>query len=322
MRSLVLVSLGLLAGSLAPLGAAAGPWFEAPQSRARLISAWSVAPPASDARLGLEFELSPGWHVYWKNPGDAGFPPRIDFAPDSGLTGAQLLFPAPRRFELPGDLAAIGYTGQVIYPIEARLDAAPATPASIAAQLDYLVCAASCIPYTARLTLALPRGAASEDTDVAPRLAAWRAKLPRAGSASGAPHAEGRLTMTAGTGLELELLLRGSNPRAIAPDLFFEPHPLLSLSRPGYVATAAGPAFRVGLQPLDVSKPLPARLHFSWTAVGLEQAGAAEAWEGELDLARPGTRSLAPLLLALGTALLLLALLLSVVHRRRAVHAS
>lgn len=322
MRALVLVSLGLVGGSFAPLGAVAGPWFEAPQSRVRLVSAWSVAAPASEARLGLEFELAPGWHVYWKNPGDAGFPPRIDFTPGSGLTETCLRFPAPSRFELAGDLVAIGYTGSVIYPVEARLDATPAPRLPIAAQLDYLVCAVSCIPYTARLTLDLPRGAASEDADVAPRLATWRARLPRSLSTPDAPRVEGRLTTTAGTDLQLDLVLRGGDLRAIAPDLYFEPHPLLSLSRPSYVATAAGPAFRVGLQPLDVSKPLPARLHFSWTAVGFEQEGAAAAWEGELELARPGPRPRAPLLLGFGAGLLLLSLFLSVVHRRRAVNAS
>ena len=25
---------------------------------------------------GIYFKLEPGWHVYWKNPGDAGLPPR------------------------------------------------------------------------------------------------------------------------------------------------------------------------------------------------------------------------------------------------------
>lgn len=321
MRALVLVSCGLAVGSLPPLGAAAGPWFEAPQSRARLISAWSSAAPGSDARLGLEFELASGWHVYWKNPGDAGFPPRLEVAPESGLTGAVLRFPAPSRFDLPGDLVAFGYAGGVVYPVEARLDAETAPRAPISALLDYLVCADSCIPYTARLTLELPRGAPSEDGDLAPRLAAWRARLPRSVAAPGAPRVEGRLSRGA-SGDELELVLRGGEIHPRAPDLFFEPHPLLSLARPSYVESAAGSAFRVGLRPLDASKPLPARLRFAWTAVGFEQAGVAAAWEGELDLARPESRARAPLLLAVAAGLTLLALVFWLVSRRRVAHRS
>ncbi len=32
----------------------------------------------SDAKndLGLYFKLEPGWHIYWKNAGDSGEPPR------------------------------------------------------------------------------------------------------------------------------------------------------------------------------------------------------------------------------------------------------
>ena len=27
--------------------------------------------------LGLRFKLTPGWHIYWKNPGDSGLPPEL-----------------------------------------------------------------------------------------------------------------------------------------------------------------------------------------------------------------------------------------------------
>ena len=28
--------------------------------------------------LGLRFKLTPGWHIYWKNPGDSGLPPELE----------------------------------------------------------------------------------------------------------------------------------------------------------------------------------------------------------------------------------------------------
>jgi len=33
------------------------------------------------AEAGLYFKIDPGWHVYWKNPGDAGEPPHIMLVP-------------------------------------------------------------------------------------------------------------------------------------------------------------------------------------------------------------------------------------------------
>ena len=64
---------------LVPLQAwgAAGEWAENPESRVRLITPWQVAPRSGELRMGLHFKLTPEWHVYWKNSGDAGFPPVV-----------------------------------------------------------------------------------------------------------------------------------------------------------------------------------------------------------------------------------------------------
>ncbi|MCM2269211.1 MAG: hypothetical protein NDJ75_03865, partial [Thermoanaerobaculia bacterium] len=63
-----------------PLAAVAGPWAENAQARVRLVSRFAVAVPGGDAGLGLEFRMAPGWHVYWLNPGDAGYPPKLTLA--------------------------------------------------------------------------------------------------------------------------------------------------------------------------------------------------------------------------------------------------
>ncbi|HEX4498976.1 MAG TPA: hypothetical protein VIE43_25085, partial [Thermoanaerobaculia bacterium] len=51
---------------------AASEWSTNPQSSVRLITPWQTAPREGEVILGLQFKLSPGWHVYWKNSGDAG----------------------------------------------------------------------------------------------------------------------------------------------------------------------------------------------------------------------------------------------------------
>src|ERR1700754_3157864 len=37
-------------------------------------------------RLGLLFRLSQGWHIYWKNAGDAGSPPQLSFTQPLHIT--------------------------------------------------------------------------------------------------------------------------------------------------------------------------------------------------------------------------------------------
>jgi DsbC/DsbD-like thiol-disulfide interchange protein len=250
------------------------------------VSSLAEAAPGGEAGLGIELALAPGWHVYWKNAGDAGFAPRLRI--ESGLApGATLLFPAPERFELPGDLVAFGYEHEVVYPVAGRLDPGVTSgAATIAARLDYLVCAETCIPREAELTLALPVGAARRDEATAPALERWRARLPVATGAPGAPTAHARLVRDEGSALALELVLVEPG-RAAAPDLFFEVDPTFAVGRPLFRAGAEGALFRVPLAPLDATKPLPERLRFAWTATGFERAGERAAWEGVVELAPP-----------------------------------
>jgi thiol:disulfide interchange protein DsbD len=272
----------------APAGAAAGPWAETPEARARLLSRFAaVAPAGGDAGLALEFELAPGWHVYWKNPGDAGYPPALAFE-GGAIPAAALRFPPPERFELPGDLVAFGYAERVVHPVDAALapvagGSAPGRRA-LAARLDFLVCRESCIPRVVPLALELPVAAApADDPEVAPAVELARARLPQPAPAGTA----GRLVAAAGRELALELVLGDGSLRGAAPDLFFETHPLVALGRPQPLAAAPGPGFRVPLRPLDATRPLPDRLRFAWTATGFERAGLPVAFEGEIEVERP-----------------------------------
>ena len=46
--------------------------------------------PGGGDHGGLYFKLEPGWHVYWKNPGDAGLPPNIHWTLPEGVTAEPL----------------------------------------------------------------------------------------------------------------------------------------------------------------------------------------------------------------------------------------
>jgi suppressor for copper-sensitivity B len=308
----------LLLGAPALAGAVVGTLAEVAEAKVRLVSRWAVAPAGGDAGLGLDFELAPGWHVYWRNSGDAGYPPRLELAGAAGLGPARLRYPAPRRFELPGGLVSFGYQETVVYPIDAELAADAPARVAVAARLDYLVCAGECIPHRAELALELPVGAAAEDGAVAPRLDAWRARLPRAAAELAPPVAlEARWTPGEYPWSTLELRFAGGGLRAAAPDLFFAPQSLVELGRPVFAAAATGPLFRVPVRPLDETRPLPASLALDWTATGFETPAGALALEGTVAVApgvSRGARRLGPWLAA---ALAAAALLVYVVVRHR-----
>jgi suppressor for copper-sensitivity B len=287
-----LVACGLAAILAAPLAAVEGAWVDDGQAKVRLISGRARVRPPADPELGLEFALAPGWHVYWKNPGDAGYPPGLRFAPGGPIGEAVLRYPAPRRFDLPGGLEAIGYDEDVVYPIDARWAPELTLPGAgpgptVAATVDYLVCAESCVPHRTELELPLPAGDPAEDSATAARLADWRGRLPRSLDAAGAPAVDARLESGPGSGMTLLFTLRTTRQPATAPDLFFDSDPTLEIGRPQPVASGEGPGFRVPLRPADETRPLPDRVRLSWTVTGWSLDGRPAAYAGRLDLAPP-----------------------------------
>jgi suppressor for copper-sensitivity B len=153
----LLLGIGLMASAAVAQGAAdpaASPWFETEQGKVRLIAAAPQTGSQDSVRLGLEFRLAPGWDIYWRAPGDAGLPPQIDWKGSRNLAAAEIAWPAPRRFSAYG-LETIGYQGDVVLPITARLERV-GDALSLRAALQYLTCKDICIPYDTVLTLDLP----------------------------------------------------------------------------------------------------------------------------------------------------------------------
>ena len=272
-RAALLLGGALAAALPAPLAALSGPWATNPQTKVRLLSSDRVAAERGELRLGIEFRVIPEWHVYWKNSGDAGFPPIIKLLPAPGLSGGALLYPAPHRFDLRGGLVAFGYEHEVVYPVLAHLDGAPPGTLHLAADVDYLTCQIDCVPYRVTLHLDLPVGPERQvDPETAPLLERWWEQIPRP--------LESEAGVTAKTTLDLR---RPSDPvlkvavdgvaTAGSPDLFFETQTAFVLAQPVLQTTATGVVFTVPFHPAVLGQPLPAHPRFAWTMTGLRRGG-------------------------------------------------
>jgi DsbC/DsbD-like thiol-disulfide interchange protein len=122
---------------------------------------------------GLYFKLEPGWHVYWRNPGDAGEPPHLKWTLPQGITAGPLQFPVPKRLPL-GPLMDFGYEDEVLFPF--RLDvsgSAPAGPAVLHSKVDWLVCRGSCIPEKTELEITRSIAPGSAGTPLQPDQVIW-----------------------------------------------------------------------------------------------------------------------------------------------------
>jgi thiol:disulfide interchange protein/DsbC/DsbD-like thiol-disulfide interchange protein len=124
-----------------------------PTMTARHVSVTLLVPPqqlfpGESFTAGLEFQMEPGWHVYWINAGDSGEPPAAQWTFPAGITAGSLEFPPPQRLPL-GPLMDFGYENQVVFPVPMRVDAdfhPSALETRIAAHLTWLVCREVCIP--------------------------------------------------------------------------------------------------------------------------------------------------------------------------------
>jgi len=124
---------------------------DAPHVHVQLVVPDSALNRGATANAGFYFKLEAGWHIYWKNAGDAGEPPHVKWSLPDGITAGPLQFPAPRRLPL-GPLMDFGYEDEVLFPLAVNVaQGAKAGPALLHAKLDWLVCQASCIPGKAEL---------------------------------------------------------------------------------------------------------------------------------------------------------------------------
>jgi DsbC/DsbD-like thiol-disulfide interchange protein len=103
---------------------------------------------------GVRLTLAPGWKTYWRAPGDAGIPPAFDWTGSVNISGAQLHWPVPEVFHLNG-MQSIGYSGQVVIPIELT-QAAPGSETRLAGQVELGVCDEICVPVLLHFDEVLP----------------------------------------------------------------------------------------------------------------------------------------------------------------------
>src|SRR5947209_17065846 len=138
----------------------ASPWQRDAHSAVRLL-----AGSRSGAVLlgGIAFQLQPGWHTYWRNPGDSGVPPRFDFARSENIDAVTILWPAPTKFPDGAGGTSIGYQKQVVLPL--RIVAKNADkPVTLRADINYAVCEKLCIPVEASTELTFTSVASTEDS--------------------------------------------------------------------------------------------------------------------------------------------------------------
>ncbi len=107
--------------------------------------------------IALDFSLKPGWKIYWRQPGDSGLPPNLDYNNTTNLKSLEIKWPFPSKEYEAANLLTNVYKDDVIIPIEIAVKDFT-KPLNLETILNFQVCKDICIPFETNLFLRLDSG--------------------------------------------------------------------------------------------------------------------------------------------------------------------
>jgi len=169
----------LLVAALAATGRGGARPEGEPHVSARLLANTTAIVPGEPFLLGVELTMADGWHIYWKNPGEAGLPTEVTWDVPKGFQEEGLPWPVPIRFTMPGDITSFGYEGSVMLASQwlAPEDLKVGDTVTLSAKVRWLACKGRCVPGEATVRLRLPLAAGRTPANGA-LFGAWFDRLP------------------------------------------------------------------------------------------------------------------------------------------------
>jgi len=157
-------------------GGSVSPAVTAEEARvqASLIADTSAIEPGSTFWLGVHFEIEDGWHIYWRNPGDAGLATDVRFELPDGFVAGPLQWPLPVAFIQSEGIPGYGYEGSVVLAAEITVPRHfdRSKSGTVWAEASWLACKGVCVLGSAELEASLA------EIDEDPVFQTWADRLP------------------------------------------------------------------------------------------------------------------------------------------------
>jgi suppressor for copper-sensitivity B len=231
MKNIFAILVVLFAVNISISSAVAAPgasdWHKTEQTEVRLIAATNSTGANGAIQLGIHFRLKPQWKIYWRSPGDAGFPPSLKWDASTNLKSAVIQWPAPKRFSVLG-IETLGYKNEVVLPVLA-IQQTKNIATTFEVQLRYLACNDICIPYDTFLYLHLQAGG-GEPSQFTHLINSYQSKVPTDHNNHGLKIVSSRTTETLNTAV-IQLALESVTPLS-QPDAYFEGSTELTFTKP------------------------------------------------------------------------------------------
>ena len=155
---------------------------DARRAEAELISERTGVVPGETIFVALKMVMDPGWHVYWRNAGDAGLPPQLILedgtnVPEDAL--GEMMWPLPKLLPVvEGEIMDYGYDDEAVFVLPLTIPETASGDVRLVGVADYLICESICIPETADVSLVLQVGEPVENIASGEIIGEWIAKVP------------------------------------------------------------------------------------------------------------------------------------------------
>ena len=199
--------IALLLGAPLFTGGAQAQPVQSGHIEVELVAQEAGAAPGATIYVALRQKILPGWHTYWRNPGDAGDATRIVWTLPAGWTAGDIVWPTPEKSRV-GPLLDFAYTGEVLLPVPISVpaNAQVGSVVTLKAAAAFLVCEQVCVPEDAVVTLTLPvvAGVPGPDPKWGAKVTETLAKAPKPAGLKAVFSLQGSVLKLAVTGAPLK----------------------------------------------------------------------------------------------------------------------
>jgi thiol:disulfide interchange protein/DsbC/DsbD-like thiol-disulfide interchange protein len=160
-----LLALGLLSllGLFGDLAAAV-------RTKVDLVNLTPDIRPGEKALIAMRFRCDPYFHIYWKNPGDAGQSPTVEWQEKSGTTVGDFVWPGPKMLDQSGVYNFV-YEDETLLLMEVAVPAGAKGALTFKGKAEWLECDDSgCWPHDKQVELTVQVGAGNVAYKYDPKL--------------------------------------------------------------------------------------------------------------------------------------------------------
>jgi thiol:disulfide interchange protein/DsbC/DsbD-like thiol-disulfide interchange protein len=176
----------LLALGLLSLLSLFGDLAAAVRTKVDLVNLTPDIRPGEKALIAMRFRCDPHFHIYWKNPGDAGQSPTVEWQEKSGTTVGAFVWPGPKMLDQSGVYNFV-YEDETLLLMEVAVPAGAKGALTFKGKAEWLECDDSgCWPHDKQVELTVQVGAGNAAYKYDPKLyPALRARLTTTATSDG-----------------------------------------------------------------------------------------------------------------------------------------